>query len=63
MHFWWRDAERPLAIAAMLLLIMAIGAFFRFHRLTEIPPQPGSDHVEDLLNIVEIGRASCRERV
>ena len=63
---WWpgRSAEparptqpppvRRLWIAAALLLILVIGAFFRFHRLSEIPPQPGSDHAEDLLNIVDL---------
>ncbi len=40
-----------LAVALALLAILAIGAFFRFHRLSEIPPHPGSDHAEDLVNV------------
>jgi hypothetical protein len=41
-------------IAAALLLILAIGSVFRFYRLSEIPPHPGSDHAEDLMNVVDI---------
>jgi len=65
---WWplRDASRPhqprerapvsriAAVAGALLLVLAVGAVFRFHRLAEIPPHPGSDHAEDLLNLLDI---------
>jgi hypothetical protein len=27
---------------------------FRFYRLSEIPPHPGSDHAEDLMNLVDL---------
>ncbi len=47
---------RKVATGLALLAILAIGAFFRFHRLSEIPPQPGSDHAEDLLNIEDLAR-------
>ena len=47
-------SRRGLGIGAALLLILAIGAFFRFSRLSEIPPHPGSDHAEDLLNLVDL---------
>jgi len=47
---------RPVTIAAALLIILAVAVFFRFHRLAEIPPQPGSDHAEDLLNVVDLER-------
>ncbi len=51
-------APRPRKFATTLafLAILAIGAFFRFHRLSEIPPHPGSDHAEDLLNIEDLAR-------
>ncbi|HEX4440880.1 MAG TPA: hypothetical protein VH854_12460 [Thermoanaerobaculia bacterium] len=49
-----RSARRLAAIGGGLLLALAIGAVFRFHRLSEIPPHPGSDHAEDLLNLVDI---------
>jgi len=45
-------APRPRwGVALALLGILAIGAFFRFHDLAAIPPHPGSDHAEDLLNV------------
>ena len=47
---------RKFATALAFLAILAIGAFFRFHRLSEIPPHPGSDHAEDLLNIEDLAR-------
>ena len=49
-------APRRVAIGLALLAILAIGAFFRFHQLSEIPPHPGSDHAEDLLNIEELAQ-------
>jgi hypothetical protein len=49
-----RSLGRTAVVAAALLLVLAIGAYFRFHRLSEIPPHPGSDHAEDLLNLVDI---------
>ena len=49
-----RPRKPDLGIAGALLLILAIGVFFRFHRLAEIPPHPGSDHAEDLMNVVEL---------
>jgi hypothetical protein len=64
---WWPSRRAPraleagkpapsrLTIAATLLAILAVAAFFRFYRLSEIPPQPGSDQAEDLLNVVELG--------
>jgi len=61
---WWipasgpAEAARPLpvrlGIAAALLAVIAIGVYFRFHRLAEIPPHPDSDHAEDLINIVAL---------
>jgi len=47
---------RRLATGLTLLAILVIGAFFRFYRLSEIPPHPGSDHAEDLVNIEELAR-------
>ena len=47
---------RRVATGLALLAILAIGAFFRFHLLSEIPPHPGSDHAEDLLNIEDLAR-------
>ena len=47
---------RRLAVGLALVAIMAIGAFFRFHQLSGIPPHPGSDHAEDLLNIEELAQ-------
>ena len=43
-----------LGVAVALLAIVAVGAFFRFHDLAGIPPHPGSDHAEDLLNVEEL---------
>ena len=48
--------RRRLAVGLALVAIMVVGAFFRFHRLSEIPPHPGSDHAEDLLNIADLAR-------
>jgi 4-amino-4-deoxy-L-arabinose transferase-like glycosyltransferase len=45
-----------LGTALALLAIVAVGAFFRFHDLAEIPPHPGSDHAEDLLNVEQLAR-------
>lgn len=45
-----------LGIVLALLVILVIGGVFRFYRLAEIPPHPGSDHAEDLLNVVELER-------
>ena len=47
-------AARAAAVAGALLLVLAIGAAFRFYRLSEIPPHPGSDHAEDLYNLLDI---------
>jgi hypothetical protein len=46
--------RRRLAVGLALLAILLVGAFFRFHDLAEIPPHPGSDHAEDLLNVEEL---------
>ena len=43
-----------LGVGAALFLILALGAFFRFHDLSEIPPHPGSDHAEDLMNLLDL---------
>ena len=43
--------RRRWGVALALLAILAVGAFFRFHDLAAIPPHPGSDHAEDLLNV------------
>jgi hypothetical protein len=45
---------RAAAVAFGLLLALAVGAAFRFHRLSEIPPHPNSDHAEDLMNLLDI---------
>jgi 4-amino-4-deoxy-L-arabinose transferase-like glycosyltransferase len=45
-----------LAVGLALLAILAVGAFFRFHDLSEVPPHPGSDHAEDLLNVEQLAR-------
>ena len=47
-------SRRWLGVGAALLLILALGAFFRFHHLSEIPPHPGSDHAEDLMNLMDL---------
>lgn len=49
-----RAAGRKRLAAAVLLLILAVGIVFRFHRLSEIPGEPNSDHVEDLLNQLQL---------
>ncbi len=48
------EPRRRVAVALALLAIVLVGAFFRFHQLSEIPPHPGSDHAEDLLNVEEL---------
>ncbi len=45
-----------LSVGLALLAILAVGAFFRFHDLAGIPPHPGSDHAEDLLNVEQLSR-------
>ena len=45
-----------LATSVALFGIVAIAAFFRFYDLSGIPPHPGSDHAEDLLNIEQLSR-------
>jgi hypothetical protein len=45
--------RRRLVVGAMLA-ILAVGGAFRFYRLAETPGDPNSDHVEDLLNLVEL---------
>src|SRR5262245_57439917 len=47
-----------LAVAAALLAILAIGAWFRFHELSLIPPHPGRDHAEDLLNVEDLAHGA-----
>ncbi|MFY9552409.1 MAG: hypothetical protein WAU32_14780, partial [Thermoanaerobaculia bacterium] len=50
-----RDPTRQRRIALILFLaVLAIGVFFRFYRLSELPAHPHSDHVEDLFNIEDL---------
>ena len=41
-------------VLLLFLVVLAIGIFFRFHRLETLPAHPHSDHVEDLFNIEDL---------
>jgi hypothetical protein len=43
-------SRESLIIVALLLLIIAVGAWFRFDRLTDVPGDPTSDHAEKLID-------------
>ena len=45
--------ERRLVLI-LLLAVLAVGIFFRFHRLAQLPAHPHSDHVEDIFNIEDL---------
>jgi hypothetical protein len=47
----WR---RSAGIGLLLAAILALGAFFRFYRLAEVPADPTSDHAEKLLDILDL---------
>lgn len=60
---WWptgtpkdesRSIQQPLTFWLILAAILAIGAFFRFYRLAEVPADPTSDHAEKLLDIYDL---------
>lgn len=46
--------RKPWRSAAALLAILALAAFFRFHRLDLVPPEMTSDHVEKLLDARDV---------
>lgn len=52
---WW---QKPVVhvnrTLVALLMIIAVGAFFRFHELESIPPEMTSDHVEKLLDSARV---------
>src|SRR5262245_58680269 len=41
-------------VLLLFLVVLAIGAYFRFHQLDTLPAHPHSDHVEDLFNIEDL---------
>jgi hypothetical protein len=41
---------------ALLAAVLLLAAFFRFHRIYEVPAEPFSDHAEKLLDIYDISR-------
>lgn len=46
---------RALLLSFLLLaLVIAIGAFFRFYHLAEVPHDPTSDHAEKLLDVLDL---------
>lgn len=49
-----RRAGTPVWVLVGLALALAIGIFFRFHRLAETPSDPTSDHAEKLLDVQDI---------
>ena len=60
---WWpsgtpkdeaRSSRLPLAFWLIPIAILALGAFFRFYRLAEVPADPTSDHAEKLLDIYDL---------
>ena len=62
---WWprrfplppRSEETPgrrRRVVMAFLAVLAIGAVFRFYRLDRTPGDPDSDHVQDLLNLVDM---------
>lgn len=60
---WWpsappkdtsRSHRRKITFWLALAAILAIGAFFRFYRLAEVPADPTSDHAEKLLDIYDL---------
>ncbi len=61
---WWTGNEQAIRDAGrralghesfvtllLLLAIIALGAWFRFHRLADVPGDPTSDHAEKLLDV------------
>lgn len=47
-----KEARSESFVALLLLLaIVAVGAWFRFHRLSDLPGDPTSDHAEKLLDV------------
>ncbi|MEL7674243.1 MAG: hypothetical protein AAGU78_10935 [Chloroflexota bacterium] len=50
---WWRRSD-GLLIAAALLAITALGAYFRLHDLDATPPEMTSDHIEKLLDALRV---------
>ncbi|MCC6800925.1 MAG: hypothetical protein IT325_12480, partial [Anaerolineae bacterium] len=50
---WWRRPD-GLLIAAALVAITALGAYFRLHDLDSTPPEMTSDHIEKLLDALRV---------
>jgi hypothetical protein len=61
---WWpqssADPQPPrsrrslAALVGALGVILALGAFFRFYRLADVPGEPTSDHAEKLLDVFDL---------
>lgn len=50
-----KEKQKPNLIAiGLLLLILGISAFFRFHQLASVPAEMFSDHAEKLLDVMDV---------
>lgn len=47
-------ATRDVVVLALVIVAVATGAFFRFHRIDETPFDPTSDHAEKLLDVTDV---------
>lgn len=47
-------SNRDILVAAILVLVVAMGAFYRLHRIDETPLNPTSDHAEKLLDVTDV---------